>query len=357
MLAVLACLLIAQSVSHPVGTDPRAVALIDLNGDGRLDIVTANAGSRDVSTLLREEGGHFKPGPSSPAMLEPAWMATGDVNNDGFSDLALAEHESHRLAVLLGDGAARFHPAPGSPFLFLSTDPQHVHGLAFGDFNGDGRVDLVTANNAGQSLSVLVGDGRGRFSPAPSSPVPIARLTAGLAVGDLTGDGRLDVVAPGEGATDLTVLLGDGRGGLVVMEPRVPLRTSGNTVSLGAVNNDSTPDVVVAHNEDALVTILLGDGRGRFSPGPALRPGHVPRSPVLRDLNGDGMTDLLLLDVQAARLTIWLGDGAGTFRPAPDSPITVGKAPIALAAVRKSDGRWMIATANSGGNDVSVIAR
>jgi hypothetical protein len=112
MLTVLGCLLIAQSVSYPVGKDPRAVALIDLNGDGQLDVVTANAGSRDISTLLGDGRGHLKPGPSSPALLEPAWMATGDVNGDGFSDLALAEHESHRLAVLLGDGTARFRPAP-----------------------------------------------------------------------------------------------------------------------------------------------------------------------------------------------------------------------------------------------------
>jgi hypothetical protein len=291
-------------------------------------------------------------------MLEPAWMAAADVNRDGQPDLALAEHESYRAAVLLGDGTGRFHLAAGSPFFFLSAEPQHVHGIAFGDFDGDGRVDLVTANNAGQSLSVLLGDGRGRFTPAASTPVAIARLTAGLAAGDLTSDGKFDVIAPGEGAADLSVLIGDGRGGLQVLEPRTSVPTSGNAVAIAPINSDSAPDVVVAHNESALVTILLGDGRGRFSQGPALKPGHVPRSPVLRDVNGDGMTDLLLLDVQAGRVTLWHGDGRGAFRAAPESPLTVGKAPMALAVgARRLDGRLIIVTANSGGHDVTVIVR
>lgn len=349
LLIAMLLLLCTETISFLVGRDPRAVALIDVNGDGQLDIVTANAGSRDVSVLLGERGGNFTRGPSSPARLEPAWMATADANGDGHPDLALAEHESYRIAVLLGDGTGRFRPADGSPFQFLFTKPQHAHGLAFGDFDGDGRVDIVTANNAGQSLSVLVGDGRGRFMTARGSPVRISRLTAGLAVGDLTGDGNLDVVAPGEGAADLTVLVGDGRGAAHVREPRVRLPTSGNAVAVGNLDRDPAPDVVVAHNESAFLTILLGDGRGGFSQGPALHPGHIARNPVLRDVNGDGATDLVLVDVQASRVTLWLGDGTGAFRAAPDSPFVVGRSPMGLAVdSRKSDGRLILVTANSG---------
>jgi FG-GAP-like repeat len=355
---VLLFLLIAQSVSYSVGKDPRAVALIDVNGDARLDIVTANAGSRDVSVLLGGQEGDFNRGPSSPTLIEPAWMTTGDANGDGHPDVAVAEHESHRAAVLLGDGSGRFQLAPGSPFTFLAAEPQHVHGLVFGDFDRDGHLDLVTANNARHSLSVLIGDGRGRFRPAATSPVGIARVIAGLAVADLTGDERLDLVVPGEGAADLTVLLGDGRGGLQVLTSRVKLATSGNAVAIGRINQDAFPDVAVAHNESALVTILLGDGRGDFSRGPTLTPGHLPRTPILRDVNGDGVTDLMLVDVAAGRVTVWHGDGRGDFRPAPGGSLTVGLAPMGLAvAARKSDGRLLIVTANSGGNNVTVIAR
>ncbi|HET6574534.1 MAG TPA: VCBS repeat-containing protein [Fimbriiglobus sp.] len=123
-------------------------------------------------------------------------MGLGDVNGDGKLDLALADHDSYNVTVLLGDGRGGFASAPGSPFVAKQGDHPHTHGLVLGDVSGDGKLDLLTVNSDDNDVAVLLGDGKGVFRPAPSSPFAVGPSPYPPAVGDVNGDGRVDVVTP-----------------------------------------------------------------------------------------------------------------------------------------------------------------
>src|SRR5207237_1346847 len=121
----------------------------------------------------------------------PLSVAVGDLNGDGRLDLAAANFTSSNVSVLLGNGAGGFAPAGGSPFAGGGTGPMSV---AVGDLNGDGRLDLATANQTSANVSVLLRNGAGRFAAAAGSPFATGGSgPRSVAVGDLNGDGKQDL--------------------------------------------------------------------------------------------------------------------------------------------------------------------
>ena len=327
--------LFAPGLSLEVGRQPTDVAVGDVNGDGRPDIVTANAGSDDVLILLGDGRGGFRPapGPRLAAGPKPHQVALGDLDLDGHLDLAAAEHDSHDIRVFLGRGDGSFGRAPGSPFAALTAGQPHNHGLAFADVNGDGRLDIGTSNQNDNSVSVLLGDGRGGFRAAAGSPFRVGRAPYPLALGDMNGDGKPDVVTPDVRSNTITVLKGDGAGGFSAAEGSpyaVAFRPY--AVALGDLNGDRSPDLVAAHDDITLLTVLLNDGQGRFrpSPGSPVDIGERGSEVVLADFNHDGKLDLAT-GTAANHLAVWLGDGSGRFSAAPGSPYSAPRGPWSLA--------------------------
>ena len=334
--------------------------LAELNGDRKPDLLVCGGGS--LTILFGNGRGGFEPTTNAPIKLPhgAGEMVAGDFNRDGKIDWAGAHHDHYDVMVMLGAGNGRFSPAPGSPFVARAPGKRpHTHGLAAGDVNGDGNLDLVTANNEDNDMSVLLGDGTGRFTRAPGSPFPAGRSPYPFALVDLNGDQKLDLAVPnsGPGVRTITVLLGDGAGAFRPA-PQSPFRADGDVLLVVAadVNGDRKPDLIATHDGDTLVTLLRGDGLGGFKPASTspVNLGNRAWGIVPADLNGDGNVDLAAAGQEA--VAVLLGEGGGAFRPANGSPFRSGKGSWRLAlADLNSDGKLDVVAGSIESDEISIL--
>lgn len=349
---------------------PSNVAVGDMNNDGKPDLVVTSDQARTITVLPGAGGsdGRFRdPGTKAVSLLEsPGEIVLGDVNGDTNLDVALVSHDSYGVTIVLGDGKGGLALAPNSPIIMKQGQHPHTHGLALADLNNDGKLDLVTVNNADNDVSIAFGDGRGNFSLAPGSPFAVGPSPYPLALGDVNNDGRLDIVATTTAtgpqraqqlpfSRALTLLLADGRGGF--RSSLLPLRTGQPWfVVVGDVNGDRKPDLVTTHHERSELTVLLGDGSGNFKEVSAspFDFGHNAWHMALADVNRDGKLDALAASGDGVR--VMLGDGRGGFRPSPHSPFLTGKGTWRLAVSDvNGDGKPDVITANSESKTVGIL--
>jgi hypothetical protein len=348
-----------------VAGGPGNVALGDVNGDGKLDLIVASGKGKSITVLLGQGDGRFRPAPGKPVVVpdHPSEMVLRDLNGDGKLDLALGSHDSYSVTLLLGDGNGGFALAPHSPIIMKEGKHPHTHGLNAGDLNGDGKLDLVTVNsNPDNDVSVVLGDGRGGFTRAPGSPFAVGPGPYPGTLGDLNGDGHLDIIATttdhskdGEAVSrELTTLIGDGRGGF--RRSQIPLRTDHPWfVAVSDVNGDQKPDLVATHSERSELTVLLSDGKGGFTEvnGSPFDLGNAAWYLAIADVNGDGKADVV---AAGEGVRVMLGDGKGGFRTAPGSPYATGKGAWQLAVGDvNGDGKPDVVTSNLESNSVSVL--
>jgi hypothetical protein len=236
----------APMVSYAVGSSPQGVVAADFNGDGRPDIAVANQGSNNLGVLLNHGDGTFAPPVFYPGGTGPVGLVTADFNSDGKADLAMANSGSGDVILYQGDGQGGF--AEAGRYATGGADPTL---LVTNDFNGDGKPDLAVANTSGNSIAVLLGDGQGGFSQ-PAIYGGIAH-PYDLASGDLDGDGAPDLVvtnggfynAPRAPTSFFYVLQSAGNGSFLA-----PVITDGglngtNTVAVGDLNGDGKPDIMI----------------------------------------------------------------------------------------------------------------
>jgi hypothetical protein len=325
----------------------------DLDGDGRMDLAVA---TRAGVVVLRGDGaGRFGPAAAPLAGSGPAHLvAAGDLDRDGRLDLVATSHGTHDVSAWRGTAAGGFEPMPWSPIPALPAGPAHNHGLALGDLDGDGWLDVTTADDEAHVVAVLRGGPEG---PRPATPrsFTVGNSPYPHALGDLDGDGDLDLVAPNTGGASVSVLLGDGKGSFVPA-PGSPVSVPPRPffVALGDFDASGRLDVVVTHDDRTTATILLGDGSGRLRAGPPLAVGHRSWKAAVADLDADGRADLALAG--DGRLALWAGDGRGAFRPFPGSPIRAGGGSWSLAAADfDGDGRLDLAAADVETGTVSVF--
>jgi hypothetical protein len=335
----------APKTDFATGTQPRSVAIGDVNGDGRPDLAVANYISSTVSVLLGTGTGGFGAKTDFATGTQPYSVAIGDVSGDGRPDLAVANAASSTVSVLLGTGAGGF----GAKTDFATgTSPRSV---AIGDVSGDGRPDLAVANDASSTVSVLLGNGAGGFGAKTDFATGSAPYS--VAIGDVSGDGRPDLVVANLASSTVSVLLGTGAGGFGA---KTDFATGSFPISvaIGDVSVDGRPDLAVANANSNTVSVLLGNGAGGFGAKTDFATGSSPYSVAIGDLNGDSKPDLAVANFSDNTVSALLGTGAGGFGAKTD--FATGTEPYSVAiGDLNGNGRPDLAVANVGANTVSVL--
>jgi hypothetical protein len=348
----------------PAGGGAYGIAQGDLNSDGKLDVAamsngnfvvmfgdgTGNLGSPSIVTV-----------PSASSFVGPV---IGDFNGDTKLDVAVVDATHNgpgglpRFHVSFGNGLGGFGSTVSTSF--DAADPFAVSG---GDLNGDGKIDLVTVNRGGGnnnegSISIGLSDGAGHFTIQPNASARTAANPIGVAFADFNNDGKLDLAVPS--GFGFSILLGNGAGGFA---PRTHITTA-NASSLRAAdfNNDGKVDLAMVSEEiNGKTSVVLGDGVGGFTAPLQFNLGNFPSDIAVADFNNDNKPDLAVAISRQdpfpaplrSNIAVVLGDGSGGF----GSPITMPadrNASRIIAADLDGNGRPDIVTANQLVNNLTV---
>ncbi len=257
--------------------------------------------SGTVSVFLNRGGALMQQPVNYPAGPGAGGVAIGDLNGDGNLDLATSNFADGSVSVLLNRGNGTFEPERAYP---TGTRPEAV---ATGDLNGDGQLDLATVNLDG-SVSVLLNGGDGTFEPRIDYAT--GESPQSFALGDVNGDGRPDVATGNE--KDLSVLLNRGDGSLGTKRNYRVGRFSGG-VAIGDLNGDGRPDLAVTHQVNALaeVAVLLNQGAGSFLPKRDYAVGDEPEGVVIGKFDRNRLRDLATANSEAGSVTVLLNSTGG----------------------------------------------
>jgi outer membrane protein assembly factor BamB len=357
----------AGSFSLPTGA--LTVQAADVNRDGDLDIVfVANPAPRGfVGVMLGNGAGSFKapPGlttfpPTSPASADAIAVAVGDFDGDGRTDVAAGNQTGRKVGILL-DSFGGACPAPSfgpSVRSFAYFDPR---ALALGDFNGDGKTDVVAARTGFNQVSVLLASSAVAFPTAPTiAPGFGGELNVGgfsspraVAVGRLDGDAIQDLAVANGGSATVSILRGNGAGGFATIGT-LPVGPTPVAIAVGDFNDNDKRDLAIVNQGNGTVSIRLGNGDGTFSSAPDVTVGTTPIAIAVADFDLNGRPDLAVANFGSSTVSIRLGASGGTFTGTLDVP--VGNNPLSLdVGDFNSDGRPDLVVANQGSANLSIL--
>lgn len=315
---------------------------LDLNGDHKMDVVQVSVGilgnQSGLRLLFGNGGGGLHAPHEFPTGGYDALITTGDFNNDGKIDVATFDFNNRFVgtcSVVLGNGNGTF----GAPLtLPISTGV----AIAAGDFNGDGKLDLIVlgGSQSGDLLFLGLGNGDGTFQPIRNVGSGLFQTVA-MTLADFNHDGKLDIAVAG--SQGISVLLGNGDGSF--QQPVIYSVNLPNSLVSADFNGDGIPDLAVAGSSS--VDVLINNGDGTFGPATAISDsGGI--SIVAADFNGDGAQDLAFV---SNSIVVMLGAGNGSF----GSPIVTLSAVSGLA-VADFNGDGIVDIAGFRLGEVSVLS-
>jgi hypothetical protein len=348
-----------KTTTISVGNGPSSVIAADVNNDGKVDLICTDSKDNMLTVLTNDGSGNFVLSATlnlNP-YTNPACVIAVDVNGDSNLDLVVALFGSSKLMVLTNDGSGNFSSnAIYKVGLFPGADPSCV---VVADVNGDGKLDLISANttlwpNAG--LTVLTNNGSGGFVLSTNfvsrNQLPSPHW---VAAADINGNGKVDLITANLATPPLTVLTNDG-GGNFSFNATYNVGLVPQCVVAADVNGDSNVDLVSANYSDGTLTVLTNDGSGNFTSNATYSVGSGPFFVTATDINGDGKVDLISANSKTNTLTVLTNDGSGGFVFC--TTLVVGSGPRSFAVADiNGDGKPDIITANFNDNTLTVLTQ
>ena len=292
-----------SSITYNTDKDPRGVAVGDFNKDGKLDVAVGNfsggpLSAGNVSILLGNGDGQFQAAVNFDAPNTNDLTAV-DLNADGKLDLVACSSNTNKVTVLLGKGDGTFNAFAGYA---AGTGPTNA---VVADFNKDGKLDIAVSDFGSSEIGILRGNGDGTFQ-APTSRPTVGSPT-GLAGGDLNGDGNVDLVAPASNSGQIIVTLGNGDG---TFQTPVNYTSQINILTpvVADFNGDGKLDAAVAHDGGTFgeVFVFRGNGDGTLQASASVPTQKNLFAIITSDMNLDGKPDLIAVNQTLGRINVLL---------------------------------------------------
>ncbi len=340
-----------------VGPGSGEILLADLNRDGHLDLMTKHLLSRRIAVRLGDGRGGFAEPPKVLTFEDmPGAITLSDMDGDGALDLVLASRDRDQefVEILKGDGAGEFAPEPVPRVLISAAMKTYKPIIRATDVNEDGRPDLVTSNGRRNRIDILFGGSL----PLRSLALPPGHDLYTFKVGDVNGDRHLDIVAAGgadSGGSGVVVIKhGDGKGAFADAATLTGFRAP-RVVAIGDVNGDQRADIILSHGRRRDLTVLLNrDGTFVPATGSPYRIASETFGTEVLDVDGDRVNDLLV--AAESSVSVFLGSTTGRLAPAPGSPFRAGPGAYNLAVGDiDEDGRPDVIASSFEGEFVTVL--
>jgi hypothetical protein len=336
------------------------VVVGDVNGDGKLDVVAGDVAGGGIAVMLGDgKGGLGAPARFSSATAHfPDYVALADLNGDRKLDVVAYDNSGSTFSVLLGNGNGTFQAAMNSP---IPGTPPFGTNVVVADLTGDGMPDLVVSSAFpittmagpvpfGGTVSILPGNGDGTFQ-SPLQYKPTSQPYWWMTLADMNGDGQPDLVFTNtttRAPAQVGVMLGNADGTFQAavtygtgQMPRSPV--------LADLNGDGVTDLVVANaGTSSDISVLLGNGDGTFQAAVNYRAAFGVKSVAVGDVNGDGKPDLVVGNFIAGNLLLYLGNGDGSFQAARPVPVTLGAGSYVSLGDFNNDGKLDVAVIGFG---------
>jgi len=334
-----------ENQTIPVGARPHGMESADLNGDGYIDVVTANHDGDNISVLLNLGNGDMAV-PVSYASTHGVRDVTAlDLDADGDLDMVAANGGQNSISVYLNNGDGTF----ASQVQY--TTASGPHKIAAGDFNGDGLIDVATANYPSNNISVLMGNGDGSFGPKTDYFIGDGPL--GIYAADLDLDGDMDLAAANRFTQDIGIVYNNGDG-TYSATTNIPAGNGARSVFIGDLNGDGYPDILTANEYASSLSKFINNGDGSFQAAVNQPTGAGPHSVIGADFDGDNDLDVAVANLASNTFYIYDNDGTGTLSTILTK--VTGSQPLDLnSADFDGNGILDLAVANFTGNSVSIF--
>ena len=333
-----------SNLNYATDVGPQDVTTAEFTTSGHLDLAVATS-NNTVSILLGNGTGTFPSHVQYAVPGSPVAIIHGDFNGDGKQDLATADEFTSQVSILLGNGDGTFQ---GHKEYTVGAKPV---ALATGDLNGDGKLDIVVCNQNGNTVSVLLGNGDGTFETQKTYAT--GNAPAGVAIGDFNGDGKLDLAVVNSNDNTVSILLGNGDG---TFQTQVAYATAiaPNSIVIGNFTSSNILDLAVGTSNKS-VSVLLGVGNGTFQNHKEYAIGGGAFVVAAADLASNGHLSIIAANYNDNSVSTLGGTGTGTFNSQAVFPVAGGPSGLAVGDFN-GDGKLDIAVAASGSNEVSILS-